>query len=249
MALASRLGPTLQRLAEQAGRGLLDALYPLECAGCGGGGKVICDRCAAGLPVLSPPFCEVCAAPGDFIRCPPCTDITPAFDGIRAPFLYAGVIRRAILAFKYGGTRAAGRPLGGMLADYLADNPLPGDLVTAVPMHPRRRRERGYNQAELLAREASRRLGLACQGDLLVRSRYVEPQAGTANAAERVANVAGSVALNGSRDIAGARVILVDDVATTGNTMQVCAEALKGAGAESVWGLTLAITDGRDWAK
>ena len=249
MALVNRLAPRLQRLAEQAGRGLLDALYPPECVGCGSGGKVICDRCAGELPALLPPYCEVCATPGDFIRCPPCTDIAPSFDGIRAPFLYAGVMRRAILAFKYGGVKAVGAPLGGMLADYVTDNPLPGDLVAAVPMHSRRRRERGYNQAELLAREASRRLGLACQGDLLARSRYVEPQAGTANAAARVANVAGSVAVKGGRDIAGARVIVVDDVATTGNTMQACAEALKEAGAESVWGLTLAVTDGRAEAK
>ena len=235
----------LKGLLAQGGRGLIDAVYPLECAGCGRAGQVICDRCCAGLPALLPPFCEVCAVPGDFIRCPPCRDATPSFDGIRAPFLYAGAIRQAVLSFKYGGVRAAAPQLGGMLADYLQDHPLPGDLATAVPMHPRRRRERGYNQAELLAREVSRRNGLAYRGDLLVRSRPVAPQAGTATAAARATNVAGSVALKDARDLAGASVIIVDDVATTGNTLEVCAAVLKAAGAQSVWGLTLAIADGR----
>lgn len=235
----------LKGLLAQGGRGLIDAVYPLECAGCGRAGQVICDRCRAALPALLPPFCEICAVPGDFIRCPPCRDAAPSFDGIRAPFLYAGAIRQAVLAFKYGGVRAAAPQLGGMLADYLQDHPLPGGLATAVPMHPRRRRERGYNQAELLARAVSRRNGLAYRGDLLVRSRPVAPQAGTATAAERATNVAGSVALKDDRDLAGAGIILVDDVATTGNTLEVCAAVLKAAGAQSVWGLTLAITDGR----
>lgn len=235
----------LKGLLAQGGRGLIDAVYPLECAGCGRAGQVICDRCRAGLPALLPPFCEICAVPGDFIRCPPCRDAAPSFDGIRAPFLYAGAIRQAVLAFKYGGVRAAAPQLGGMLADYLKDHPLPGDLATAVPMHPRRRRERGYNQAELLARAVSRRNGLAYRGDLLVRSRPVAPQAGTATAAARATNVAGSVALKDDRDLAGAGIILVDDVATTGNTLEVCAAVLKAAGAQSVWGLTLAIADGR----
>lgn len=237
----------LKGLLSQGGRGLVDAVYPLECVGCGNGGKVICDRCLAGLPALMPPFCEVCAVPGDFIRCPPCRDATPSFDGIRAPFLYAGAIRQAVLAFKYGGVRAAAPQLGGMLADYLRDNPLPGDWMAAVPMHPRRRRERGYNQAELLAREVSRRNGLEYRGDLLVRNRAVAPQAGTATAAERATNVAGSVAVSlpGDGDLDGVSIIIVDDVATTGNTLEVCAAALKAAGTQSVWGLTLAIADGR----
>ena len=244
MSLLNRLAP-LQNLFGQAGRGLLDALYPLECVGCGATGKVICDRCAAGLPVLLPPFCEICSVPGDFARCPACAANGRCFDGIRAPFQYGGVIRQAILALKYGGIKAAAPQLGTLLGDYLNDNPLPCDLVAAVPMHPRRRRERGYNQAELLARQVSRRCGLSYDGGLLVRTRPVNPQAGANSAAARVANVTDSVALADGQDVAGKRVILVDDVATTGSTLQTCAEALKAAGAESVWGLTLAVTGAR----
>ena len=247
MTLLNRLGP-LPGLIEQVGRGLLDAFYPLECAGCGGAGKVICDKCAAGLPVLTPPFCAVCSAPGEWSRCPACVGAGRHFDGIRAPFIYTGAIRQAVLAFKYGGIRAAAPRLGGLLADYLQANPLPGDVVTEVPMHPRRRRERGYNQAELLARQVARRCSLRHSKELLVRSRYVEPQARTSSSAERASNVAGSAAVAAGRAVAGGRIILVDDVATTGSTLEACARALKEAGAESVWGLTLAITAprGRD---
>ena len=242
MIMLSRLGP-LSGLIEQVGRGLLDAFYPLECVGCGGAGKVICDRCADELPILAAPFCEVCSAPGEWRRCPACAQQQGRhFDGIRAPFIYSGAMRQAILAFKYGGIKAAAPQLGGLLADYLRDNPLPGDVVTAVPMHRRRRRERGYNQAELLARQVSRRCGIRYGGGLLVRSRYVEPQAGTSSSAARAANVVGSAALAGGQDVSGAAVILVDDVATTGSTLETCAQALKAAGAASVWGLTLAVT-------
>lgn len=245
MIMLSRLRP-LFGLVEQAGRGLLDAFYPLECAGCGGTGKVICDRCADGLDILVPPFCEVCSAPGEWRRCPACAQEEGRhFDGIRAPFIYSGAMRQAILAFKYGGIKAAAPQLGGLLADYLRDNPLPGDVVTAVPMHRRRRRERGYNQAELLARQVSKRCGIHYGAGLLVRSRYVEPQAGTSSSAARAANVVGSVALAGGQDVSGAAVILVDDVATTGSTLEACAQALKEAGAVSVWGLALAVTPPR----
>lgn len=243
MSLRNRLAP-LRSLAEQAGRGLLDAFYPLECVGCGNTGKVICEGCSANLSRLSPPFCRVCAAPGAFSLCPSCAVAIWHFDGIRAPFRYEGVIRQAILAFKYNGIKAAAPQLGALLADYLQANPLPGDVLAAVPMHPSRRRERGYNQAELLARQVSRRCGLPYMGDLLVRTRRVDPQAGTASAAHRVANVANSVGVGPAGAAAGTRIILIDDVATTGNTLETCAQALERAGAESVWGLTLAVASG-----
>ena len=243
MFLPKGLGP-LQGLAEQAGRSILDVLYPLECVGCGGTGKVICDRCAADLPVLRPPFCRVCSVPGDFARCQACADSARAFDGIRAPFRYAGTIRQAILALKYGGIRAAAPQLGDLLANYLEANALPGEIVAPVPMHGRRLRERGYNQAELLARRVARHCNLRYEEGLLFRTRQVQPQAGIGSAAERAVNVADSIGVSASEQVAGAGIILVDDVATTGSTLETCAAALKRAGAASVWGLTLAVAGG-----
>ena len=244
MFLLKRLGP-LQGLAEQAGRGVLDALYPLECVGCGGPGRVICDACAIDLPELVPPFCRICATPGDFARCQRCAEGVRQFDGIRAPFHYAGAVRQAILALKYGGIKAAAPQLGDLLAGYLNDNPLPGDVLTAVPMHSRRRRERGYNQAELLAARVARVGNLRYDAGLLTRTRQVEPQAGIDSADQRAVNVADSVAVSSGKDLNGAAIILVDDVATTGSTLESCAAALKQAGAASVWCLTLAVAGGQ----
>ena len=244
MSLIRRLAP-VRGLAEQAGRTLLDALYPLECAGCGGSGKIICDRCARELTCLVSPYCRVCAAEGEFELCQACAQSGRRFDGLRAPYRYEGSIRQAILALKYGGIKAAALQLGDMLAEYLEGNPLPGDLMAPVPMHASRRRERGYNQAELLARRVAGRCDVPYCGDLLARTRRVDPQAGMTSAARRATNVADSVAVSRPKGVDGAQIILVDDVATTGSTLEACAAALKDAGAESVWGLTLAVAGNR----
>ena len=151
-----------------------------------------------------------------------------------------------MLALKYGGIRAGSAQLGDLLADYLIDNPLPASNATVipVPMHRSRRRERGYNQAELLASRVASRCGLPCEPSALVRVRNADPQAGIADPTARAANVAGAVAVAPGISLSGRDIILVDDVATTGSTIDVCAAALKKAGARSVWGLTLAVADG-----
>ncbi len=240
MSLMRRLAP-VRGLAEQAGRTLLDALYPLECAGCGGSGKIICDRCAQDLPCLVPPYCRVCAAYTEFELCQACAQSGRQFDGVRAPYRYEGSIRQAILALKYGGIKAAAPQLGDMLADYLEANPLPGNLVAPVPMHTSRRRERGYNQAELLARRVAGRCDIPYHAGLLARTRRVDPQAGMTSAASRATNVADSVVVSPDNEVSGRQVILVDDVATTGSTLNACSAALKEAGAATVWCLTIAV--------
>ena len=236
-------------LAAQAGRGLLDALFPMECVTCGASGNVICDKCAADLPLLLPPFCSICSAPGDFARCERCAASERWFDGIRAPYRYAGPIRQAILALKYGGVKAGSAQLGDLLAAYLDDNPLPGDAIVPVPMHRSRRRERGYNQAELLARRMAQRGTLRYQDNVLIRTRHADPQAGITDPTLRASNIAGSIAVAPGVDASGGRFILIDDVATTGSTLSECAAALKKAGAESVWCLTLAVASGQGAAE
>ncbi len=244
MSLMRRLAP-VRGLAERAGRTLLDVLYPLECAGCGGSGKIICDRCVEELPSLVSPYCRVCAAHSEFELCQACAQSGRRFDGVRAPYRYEGTIRQAILAMKYGGIRAAASQLGDMLAEYLEVNPLPGDLMGPVPMHRTRLRERGYNQAELLARRVAGRCDVPYQNDLLARTRRVDPQASMTSAVSRASNAADSVTVPRLSEVHGARIILVDDVATTGSTLDACAGALKDAGVASVWCLTLAVAGSR----
>lgn len=125
-----------------------------------------------------------------------------------------------------------------LMAAYLKANPLPGEVLVAVPLHTQRVRERGYNQSYLLARELSSRTGLdLC--DPLIRSRYTISQTKTANVTERRKNVSAAFLCN-DPVVKGRRVILIDDVVTSGATLDECARMLKGAGALSVWGFTFA---------
>ena len=126
-----------------------------------------------------------------------------------------------------------------MLADYLAAYPLPAEVLVPVPLHGRRLRERGYNQSGLLAGGLGKLVGAPVVDDCLIRSRHTPPQAKTATVAERVSNVAAAFSCRDHR-LWGRGVLLIDDVATSGATLDGCAAALKEAGAASVWGLALA---------
>ena len=139
---------------------------------------------------------------------------------------------------KYRGWRAVAPGLGGLLAGYLEKHKLPGEVFVPVPVYSRRLRSRGYNQSNLLAREAGKLLELPVREDLLKRANDSLPQVEARSREHRRANVAGS--FQASADVVGMSILLVDDVATTGSTLSACADALKDAGAASVWGLVLA---------
>jgi ComF family protein len=125
------------------------------------------------------------------------------------------------------------------MADSLASHAVPGDVLVAVPLHPERLRHRGFNQSELLAAELGRLTGISEERGLLLRHRDTPPQARTGSADLRRENVAGAFACR-DRRLKDRKVILVDDVCTSGATLDACAAALKRGGASSVWGLTLA---------
>jgi ComF family protein len=160
-------------------------------------------------------------------------------DGIRSPFIFDGVIRRAIHELKYRNLRGLAPLMAGLLYDYLVENPLPADILVPVPLHRKRQRDRGYNQSALLAKELGRRSGLPVTVNGLVRHRYAVPQARSAGLSERHKNVAGAFTCPDER-FQGKRVLLVDDVSTSGATLNACAGALKTAGAAQVWGLVMA---------
>jgi ComF family protein len=124
-----------------------------------------------------------------------------------------------------------------LLDDYLSANPIPGDVLIPVPLHVERERERGYNQSTLLARELAARRGLALWYNGIRRIRSTRPQIDLDTSA-RFENVRQAFAV--TTEVAGARILLIDDVCTTGATLDACAVALKERGAKSVWGLTLA---------
>ena len=153
---------------------------------------------------------------------------------------YEGTLRKLIHLFKYNGIHRLSRPLGALLADALPRD-RQFDLLTAVPLHWRRRWQRGFNQSELLGKAIGRARGIAVK-NLLRRGWATRAQAGLSNA-QRRENVAG--AFRARRRVAGLRILLVDDVMTTGATAGACARALKKAGAKSVSLLALARVDRR----
>ena len=221
-------------------RWALDLLFPRSCLGCGKEGDFLCPSCLSALPRITPPFCPGCGCPepaGNL--CSSCAREPSALNGIRSPFRFEGLIRQAIHQMKYRNLRALAEPLARLLGDFLLENPLPGNVLVPVPLHEKRWRERGYNQSQLLAQEMGKLTGLVVVSDSLVRPGLATPQASTASVRERMLNVADVFACRDER-LKGRRVLLIDDVATSGATLGAAAAVLKKVGAESVWGLTLA---------
>jgi len=218
----------------------VDSFFPRRCVGCGKVGGFLCPECLGKLPRLLPPLCPNCGRPqASGIVCPDCRQRQTEIDGIRSPFRFDEVIRKAIHQLKYRNLKAISPCLAELLADYLRSNLLPGEALVCVPLHPRRLRERGYNQSSLLAGELGRRIDLPVIEDCLVRVKQAQPQVRAVDVEERRKNVADAFVCRDEK-VSGKQIILIDDVCTSGATLESCAAALKSKGATSVWGLTLA---------
>ena len=255
-------------LFHRVGQDLLNLVFPPHCVICRAGGAVLCDACVEHFPRVQPPWCECCGEPaaggsplvlvrrsarvrarlgdkgaqGGGRVCQPCQQTPPEIDGIRSVVLLEGGARDAVHRLKYGGCSSLAPPLARLMAEYWRVSPLPADVVAHVPLYIARQRERGYNQAHLLGRELGRLLGLPPVSGTLTRARNTRAQVGL-DACQRHANVRGAFEYESPRrgdGVRGLRVLLVDDVCTTGATLEACSAALKAAGAASVWGLTLA---------
>jgi ComF family protein len=203
-------------------------------------GSFLCPDCLRKLPRLVAPLCPKCGRPqASGIVCPSCRQRQIEIDGIRSLFRFDEVIRKAIHQLKYRNLKAISPCLSELLADYLRSNSLPGEALVSVPLHPRRLRERGYNQSSLLARDLASRIELPVFEDCLIRVKQAGPQARAADVEERRRNVADAFVCREEK-VDGKQIILIDDVCTSGATLESCAVALKNKGAVSVWGLTLA---------
>jgi len=152
---------------------------------------------------------------------------------------FDGVIRQAIHQLKYRNLRALAVPLAKLLNDYLITNPVPGEVLVPVPLHRKRLRERGYNQSRLLAKELGKIIKLPVIDDYLIRKQFAPPQTKTTTVDERRSNVVNAFTCRDHR-LKDMQVLLIDDVSTSGATLDACAAALKAAGTTSVWGLVLA---------
>ena len=229
--------------------GLVSLVYPRFCAVCSypvAPGESVCADCAGQAPRLHAPFCAKCSQPfpGDItgsFTCANCMDRVLHFDAAVSAYRSRGVVRQVIHQFKYGRQTHLRHVIGGWLAEALDDSRLAGqrfDLIVPVPLHPARQRERGFNQAELLAEALHRRSGIPV-GDLLQRTRYTTTQT-QFDRSERMENLRGAFRLRRSGDVRGLRMLLVDDVLTTGSTLSECACVLRRGGARSVYATTAA---------
>lgn len=229
----------LPQLAELKGAAL-DLLFPQWCVGCNREGEFICGKCLASLARIEPPFCPLCGRPqSDGLLCESCAGWQADIEGIRSPYKFDGVMRQAIHEFKYRNLRALAPRLAQLLHEYIVEYSLPVSVLVPVPLHNKRIRERGYNQSSLLAKELGRLAGLTVNDNCLVRNIYNLPQAKTSNVEERRHNVRGAFICR-SDALKDMDILLIDDVATSGATLNACASVLKATGARSVRGLTLA---------
>ena len=200
----------------------LDVLFPVRCVGCGRSGAYICVACLAKArrPPPSPP-----------------PESGPLAD-VLTPFAYEGVVRTAVQHLKYRGLRSLVPEMARPMAWEVAVTVPPPFTLVPVPLHPARQRERGFNQADLLARELARLLDAPLSTGALRRTKDTSSQVSTSTRAERLTNVREAFAAADGVD--GATIVLVDDVTTTGATLSAAAQALLSAGAARVYGLTFA---------
>lgn len=220
---------------------ITQALLPASCLFCGAGGARhgICAGCLRDLPGRGQARCPVCAIELDAAElCGSCVRRRPAFDHVRAVCSYSFPMDAAIQRLKYAPDPTLIAPLAALVADLAAGEPRP-DLLVPMPASRARLRDRGFNQAVELARPSARRHGLKLGLDTVARIREALPQVGLPWD-ERAGNIRGAFACG--RDLSGLRVVIVDDVMTTGATLEELARTLKRAGAREVGAWVLART-------
>lgn len=249
------MGGALTRGARLAAAHLLDVLLPPRCLACEAEVAeqgTLCPACFGSVAAITAPFCARCGVPFAHagqaaeagkarLLCTPCRDRPPAFRQARAALRYDGGAKRLILPFKHGDRTDLARPLARQMARAGADLVARADVIVPVPAHWRRLVARRYDQAALLARALGVVTGRPVVPDMLRRSRATPPL-GAKGAAERAVTVAGAFAVprRGAALLPGRRVLLVDDVMTSGATVNACAAVLLEAGAAAVDVLALA---------
>ncbi|HEX7503990.1 MAG TPA: ComF family protein [Syntrophales bacterium] len=230
---------------------LAELLFPSLCLSCGRillerRGHPFCSGCYSGIRFITAPLCPVCGIPypvedSPDHTCGDCLLFKRNIGAARSLGIYDSVLLDAIHAFKYGGNLTLGERLGRLMADHDYPSFRIGDysLLIPVPLHPRRLRQRGFNQSVILAREIAKRHGIAMEFRTLRRVVDTESQAGLKKE-ERRSNIRKAFSVTEPDRVSEKHVLLIDDVYTTGSTLGECARTLLKGGAESVGALTLA---------
>jgi ComF family protein len=218
---------------------LLELILPPRCGGCRTVGAWLCERCRARIRRLAEPMCRRCGAELASTRneCG-CRSRLRSLSRLRSPVAYEGPAEAAIHRFKYEGWRRLAGPMAELVVQRLVVEGLGARCVVPVPLHRDRLRQRGFNQAGLLARELRRRLVVFEPVGELVRTRPTPPQVGH-DRLRRFENVRDAFEWHGPA-LGGEAMLVIDDVATTGATLDACAKALREAGSGPVIGVSVA---------
>ncbi|MBA7565907.1 hypothetical protein ES708_07593 [subsurface metagenome] len=231
--------------------GFADILFPPTCPTCGAaligsGGDPFCADCLNTIQCITPPLCPSCGIPfatpqGADHLCEECILSRPPFSMARSLGRYETTLLDAIHLFKYHGRISVGEALGRMMAQAPYDSLAIGEysLIIPVPLHPKRLRERGFNQSLVLARQVSKRFSIPLDCSALRRTVHTEAQV-TLSGKQRTANVRGAFEVTDQSRIKGQKIVLIDDVYTTGSTAAECSKVLVQSGAQEVAVLTLA---------
>ena len=233
---------------------VLHFLFPSECEACNavlseGDLPLFCRPCWETIRSIKGPTCVVCGIPNSLAvdatdeaknECYSCRDSPPNFDTVTAIFRYEGVLATAVQRMKYRSRTSLIRPLTGLMHEHL-DRIHEVDAVLAVPLHIKRLRKREFNQSLSLAEPVAEYLGVPLLIDTLVRTRQTPPQT-TLEWKDRHSNVRNAFSVRRPQDVENKTLLLVDDVLTTGSTVNECAKTLRNAGAKSIHVLALART-------
>ena len=207
---------------------LFDIIYPPKCVFCGRVLKSsdLCDECRQSLPYTS----------GESIY-----QKFPFVDKCVSPFFYKDNVREAVLRYKFGGSSCYSRRFGAIMSECAENNLDCGgiDMVSCIPLSRKRLRKRGYDQAELLAREIAESIGVPYVGTLK-KIKNTAAQSTIRDRKKRAANIAGAYTVPKPDEVCGKHILIVDDVVTTGSTMSECARMLRKSGAKAVFGISLA---------
>ncbi|MGB2698055.1 MAG: ComF family protein [Candidatus Zixiibacteriota bacterium] len=226
---------------------IIDFVLPSHCITCGNylsqQERIVCDVCWDNLEVLPSPFCPVCKnilEQGNLL-CRICTE-RKNLCAVRSLGVFDNYYQKMIHGFKYQQKMSLGQRLGKRLGEKLKDDKLTSgfDCIIPVPLHSTRKRERGFNQSEILAQELSDVTHIPVLKKVLKRTRNTKDQT-KLTPEERIENVRGAFTLKDPEKIEGKKIILVDDVMTTGATLEECAIVLREAGVERIMGATIAV--------
>ncbi len=239
----------IANLLRQTGEAFLTLLYPPHCTVCSVDlerGEYLCAACKAKATAIKAPFCKICSQPfhgaiEQEFTCPNCAHRSFHFEYAVTCHQSRGIIRELLIRFKYQDEFYLRHPLGAWLAEGLADSRIAGekfDYFVPVPLHPTRERERHFNQARALAKILEKQTGTPLL-DCLKRVRKTPTQT-RFDRAERMENLLNAFKMRNITSVQGKHLVLIDDVFTTGSTVDECARVLKNSGASSVRVLTVA---------